>query len=175
MESTRAFKPRWPTRLLPSLYTTCNLAQGEQQTKNVWNNEKSIFIFSSVSDTCFARYWVKLHSSNAKGRSGEVRMKATTVKETFRLPLLPPDQGKQTLKTWFKTLNSYINYFCLLFTDHNQSFCFNWDYWKLAKEERGNIVVFIWDNWIPGLDFRYFISKAETSTEKWWDSDLHWD
>jgi len=45
------------------------------------------------------RYYVKIHSSNAKGRSGEVKMKASTVKETFRLPLLPPDQGNEFLET----------------------------------------------------------------------------
>ena len=40
------------------------------------------------------RYYVRIYAVNAKGKSIAVNMKASTVKETSRLPLLPPEQSK---------------------------------------------------------------------------------
>jgi len=39
------------------------------------------------------RFYVKIFAVNAKGRSSSVDIKASTVKETSRLPLLPPEQS----------------------------------------------------------------------------------
>ena len=40
------------------------------------------------------RFYVKVVAVNAKGRSAAVTMKTSTVKETSRLPLLPPEQSE---------------------------------------------------------------------------------
>ena len=40
------------------------------------------------------RFYVKVFAVNAKGRSAAVTMKTSTVKETSRLPLLPPEQSE---------------------------------------------------------------------------------
>ena len=42
------------------------------------------------------RFYVKVFAVNAKGRSAAVTMKTSTVKETSRLPLLPPEQSEDS-------------------------------------------------------------------------------
>ena len=41
------------------------------------------------------RYYVRIFAANAKGKSNVVNLKVSTVKETSRLPLLPPEQSKR--------------------------------------------------------------------------------
>ena len=42
-----------------------------------------------------SRYYVRIFAANAKGKSNVVNLKVSTVKETSRLPLLPPEQSKR--------------------------------------------------------------------------------
>lgn len=53
-----------------------------------------------LKSIAFIRFYVKIFAVNAKGRSPSVNLKASTVKETSRLPLLPPEQSKK-LKPFF--------------------------------------------------------------------------
>ena len=51
------------------------------------------FLFIYIESIGFIRFYVKIFAVNAKGRSPSVNLKASTVKETSRLPLLPPEQS----------------------------------------------------------------------------------
>ena len=50
----------------------------------------------ATDESCyFCRYYVRIFAANAKGKSNVVNLKVSTVKETSRLPLLPPEQSKR--------------------------------------------------------------------------------
>ena len=51
---------------------------------------------------------MKIFAVNAKGRSTSVDIKASTVKETSRLPLLPPEQSKSYKIDTFKKMYSLL-------------------------------------------------------------------
>jgi len=56
----------------------------------VTNNHPTFTVYNLPPGT---RYYVKIYAENAKGRSTVKKLKASTVKETSRLPLLPPEQS----------------------------------------------------------------------------------
>lgn len=56
----------------------------------VTNNAPTFTVYNLPPGT---RYYLKIYAENAKGRSAIVKLKASTVKETSRLPLLPPEQS----------------------------------------------------------------------------------
>jgi len=56
----------------------------------VTNTSPSFTLYNLPPGT---RYYLKIYAQNAKGRSSVVKLKASTVKETSRLPLLPAEQS----------------------------------------------------------------------------------
>jgi len=69
------------------LYTDTEFSQLQS---TVTNTAPTFAVYNLPPGT---RFYVKIFSENAKGRSSEVSLKASTVKETSRLPLMPPEQS----------------------------------------------------------------------------------